>query len=147
MYVNCVIIITIVVNSKSAVKCFCGKEISDTCLQLHIIVTIIKCAVRVTEIAAVYLYAHISMLGNAAASLGRLSDNGFAKVLCVAADFLSRPFFSSNVLDKLEYNLEVVHILNCDLISINDAHWLRYIHELIPFNKRFKRWKSDSKSA
>ena len=61
MDVNCIITITIMVYLEWAIKCFRSKEISDSCLQLHLVVTVVKSAVRVTKIATIYFYAHVSM--------------------------------------------------------------------------------------
>ena len=80
MYINGIIAITVMVNSKRTVKCFSCKEVSDACLQLHRIVTVVISAVRVTKIAAVYFYAHVCMLSNTIATLSRLGDKGFTKV-------------------------------------------------------------------
>ena len=68
------------INSKRTVKCFSCKEVSDACLQLHRIVTVVISAVRVTKIAAVYFYAHVRVLSNTIATLSRLSFKELTKV-------------------------------------------------------------------
>ena len=80
MYINGIVAITVMVNSKRTVERFGGKEVSDACFQLHLIVTVVRSAVRVTKIAAVYFYAHVCMLSNTIATLSRLSDKGITKV-------------------------------------------------------------------
>ena len=148
MDVNCIITITIMVYLEWAIKCFRSEKISDSCLQLHLVVTVVKSAVMVTKIATIYFYAHVSMWGDAArVTLSRLSKIGFVKALSIAAHFVAWPAASYTILKKLEYYFEIGSILNCYKISVNDAHWLWYVHELIPLDKRFEGWKFDGKPA